>query len=249
MRTRHLTALGIAIAAALFVSATAGHAAQTSEACLAKKRQTEGKFEQCRAIEDAKALQGKASDLAKCSIKFQEKIAAVSEKASAAGIQCRFVDNGNGTVTDYDTGLQWEKKTSPGGGATDPHDVDNTYTWNTVVGGTVPNGTAFTDFLGRLNNCSFANGIVLNSAGFAFHCDWRLPTLAELESIRLEAPCGGSCIDPIFGPNLAGVADAYWTATTDTNSSSSAWIVPFAGGSGAENKANDNSVRAVRGGL
>lgn len=249
MRTRHLTPLGIAIAGALLVGATAGHAAQTSEACLAKKRQTQGKLQQCRAIEDAKALQGKAADVAKCSVNFQEKIAAVSERASDAGIQCRFVDNGNGTVTDYDTGLQWEKKTSPGGGAADPHDVDNTYTWNTTFGGTAPNGTAFTNFLGVLNNCSFANGIVLNSAGFAFHCDWRLPTLVELQSIRLEPPCGGPCIDPIFGPTAAGVADVYWTATTDTNSPSSAWIVPFTAGSGADIKGSDNNVRAVRGGL
>ena len=43
-----------------------------------------------------------------------------------------FVDNGDGTVTDQQTGLQWEKKTTAvgsGANAADLHDVDNRYTW------------------------------------------------------------------------------------------------------------------------
>ena len=65
----------------------------------------------------------------------------------------RFFDNGDGTVSDTLTGLMWEKKDSLGGGAnlSNPHDADNTYTWNTLFGGTTPNGTAFTDFLDKLN--------------------------------------------------------------------------------------------------
>jgi hypothetical protein len=43
----------------------------------------------------------------------------------------RFVDNGDGTITDNQTELMWEKKCAPDG-STDPlnlHDVDNHYTW------------------------------------------------------------------------------------------------------------------------
>jgi hypothetical protein len=42
----------------------------------------------------------------------------------------QFVDNGDGTVTDHLTGLQWEKKTGTVGNVAnpnDPHDVNTTY--------------------------------------------------------------------------------------------------------------------------
>ena len=41
----------------------------------------------------------------------------------------RFVDNGDGTITDTKTGLQWEKKSDDG----TIHDQDDTYTWTTGV--------------------------------------------------------------------------------------------------------------------
>src|SRR5262249_49327585 len=111
----------------------------------------------------------------------------------------RFVDNGNGTVTDRQTCLVWEQKTTAVGSGTDAtnaHDVDNTYAWSSP--GPAPDGTAFTNFLATLNGASFAG-----------HTDWRLPTSAgsstdptgqraELESIvdTGAAGCPGSaCID------------------------------------------------------
>ena len=244
MSTLRIAGLSIAIAAAL-LGARAAHAAMTTESCLATKRQAQGKFQQCRATEEAKALEGKPADLAKCSTKFQDKIASLSEKASKAGITCRYLDNGDGTVTDYDTGLQWEKKVSPGFGATDPHDVDNTYDWSTS--GTAADGPAFGDFLSRLNTCSF--GGLLNFTGFAFHCDWRLPTIEELQTILLEPfPCGTNpCIDPIFGPT----ASTYLSSTTSTRNSVLVWRVVFIDGSlsDVQSKAFSGPVRAVRGGL
>ncbi len=38
----------------------------------------------------------------------------------------RFVDNGNGTITDRQTGLMWEKKTTDGS----IHDLYNSYSWS-----------------------------------------------------------------------------------------------------------------------
>lgn len=72
----------------------------------------------------------------------------------------RFVDNGNGTVTDNQTGLMWEKKLpddgSQGGNCTNGtqtnrsiHCVNNTYQWSTNLAD--PNGSLFTDFLARIN--------------------------------------------------------------------------------------------------
>jgi hypothetical protein len=254
MRTRPITGLSLAIAAALLVGASTAHAALTTEGCLAKKSQAQGKFQQCRANENAKALQGKPASLNKCTIKFQEKIAALNEKASDKGIGCRYSDNGDGTVTDYDTGLQWEKKTSPAGAPdpTDPHDVDVGRTWNSS--GTLPDGTAFTQVLGRLNTCSIHSGLGFGSLGFASHCDWRLPTREELQSILLEPfPCGTSpCIDPIFGPtvNSAAPIAIYWSSTTVADSATSAWTVDFADGEAVStSKGAFFIVRAVRGGL
>ena len=71
----------------------------------------------------------------------------------------RYVDNGDGTVTDHYTGLQWEKKDGAGGGANlaNPHDVDNRYTWS--GSGTAADGTAYTDFLSQLNTCTSPDGV------------------------------------------------------------------------------------------
>jgi hypothetical protein len=66
------------------------------------------------------------------------------------------------------------------------------------------------------------------TGGFAGHCDWRLPSLTELKSILLEPePCGTSpCIDPIFGPTIAGT---YWSATNESGISFT-WVITFTDG-------------------
>ena len=241
--------LVLTVIAATIVTGTA-HAALTTPSCLAKKRQAAAKLQHCRGVEEAKALQAKPADAAKCTTKFQAKIAAITEKASDAAIPCRFADNGDGTVIDYDTGLQWEQKNGANGveNAGNPHDVDNDYSWNTTAGGTAPNGTVFTDFLAKLNTCTAGTGFIQQS-GFAFHCDWRLPSLAELQSILVApAPCGTNpCIDPIFGPTKSG---PYWTATTYGDAPDEAWIVHFSVGA-ADTFFKDQFTlfaRAVRGG-
>src|SRR5439155_26311809 len=95
----------------------------------------------------------------------------------------------------------------------DPHDVDNTYTWSSS--GTAADGTAFTDFLSRLNACTSSDGSTV-TAVFAGHCDWRLPPIAELRTIldTSQGNCGGGSgagIGPNFGPTAAS---DYWSSTT-----------------------------------
>jgi Protein of unknown function (DUF1566) len=160
----------------------------------------------------------------------------------------RFVDNGDGTVTDNQTGLQWEKKdaTCPG-----PHCVDDTFTWGS--GG--PDGTAFGAFLGELNKCNSQDGSVV-TGGFANRCDWRLPSIVELLTIHdtTQGHCGDSscidiscaCIDPVFGSTQGS---GYWSATIANNQFSNVWAVDFFNpGYGFLNSTTALPVRAVRGG-
>jgi len=253
---RKLLSLSLSVSLGLSLGVVvSAEAALTTPSCLAKKLKEWGKLRNCQAIENGKALQAKPFDLAKCQTKFDLKIAKLTDQAMAAAIACRYRDNANGTVTDYDTGLQWEQKVSPGGGATDPHASGNIYTWTTAAPSFCscpftgcPNGTAYTGFLGRLN--LHTTGALLNFACFAFHCDWRLPTIAELQGIvDLGGSCGfGSpCIDPIFGPTPTVF---YWSSTTVTSAADFAWGVNFGdGGVGSPNKDLASVVRAVRNSL
>lgn len=161
----------------------------------------------------------------------------------------RFVDNGDGTVTDTLTRLIWEKKQNLDStvNLADPHDADNSYSWSTGAP-YKPTGTAYTDFLYALNGGTSLDGVATTGC-FTGHCDWRLPTIEELQTILLAPyPCGTSpCIDPIFGPTQA---DFYWSATTRASTPNDAWDMFFLDGTvGSGNKTFDSYVRAVRGGL
>jgi hypothetical protein len=89
----------------------------TTPACLAKKLKVWGTLRKCQATENGKALQAKPADPGKCQSNFDAKLATLNAQAQAAAIACRYGANGDGTVTDYDTGLQWEQKTGSVGSA------------------------------------------------------------------------------------------------------------------------------------
>ena len=156
----------------------------------------------------------------------------------------RFVDNGDGTVTDTQTGLMWEQKDSLDNTAnySDPHDADNTYTWSSS--GAARDGTAFTEVLAALNEGPSSDGTAITGC-FANHCDWRLPTVEELAGIA-DCSNGPPCIDPAFGPTQS---INYWSSTTNQNVPTYAWYLDFSDGLvGANSKSGNNYVRAVRGG-
>jgi hypothetical protein len=171
-------------------------------------------------------------------------------------IGSRFVDNGDGTVTDQLTALIWEKKTAAQG----LHSEIGSYRWcsfgsafpppiNCVNPANPPDGTAFTDFLATLNG----------DGGFAGANGWRLPTLVELQTILLDFACTGRpqtfacrcdaepCIDGAFGPTNAG---GHWSATSWIPDSGGAWLVGFSDASMVPDEKTDSvGVRAVRGGF
>jgi hypothetical protein len=167
----------------------------------------------------------------------------------------RFTDNGDGTVTDAETGLTWEKKgrlddvpvaCTGAGVCPDPHDADNQYTYSAdnPLG---PPGTAHTVFLAQLN----AGG------GFAGHTDWRLPTLAELQSLAdyadAIAPVTAAAFDAGCSPSCTGIgcsctaAAPYWTDDLVPSVSGNAWLVEFGDGSVLnDTRDTDYAARAVR---
>ncbi len=120
----------------------------------------------------------------------------------------RYIDNGDGTISDTTTGLMWEKKTPAGDGGV--HDVNNRYRWSDSE--ERPDGIAFTEFLIALNDAKSNDGETVTGC-FANHCDWRLPQIDELKGIFLSPfSCSTSpCIDSIFGPTQSLYS---WSATT-----------------------------------
>src|SRR5207247_860422 len=148
----------------------------------------------------------------------------------------RFVDNMDGTLTDNETGLQWEKKIAGSGCL---HCVDDVYTWCVDTdsnvfcdNGGIPDGTAFTGFLTMLNggatgvgNCVSSDGSS-QTGGFNNQCDWRLPTIAELATIidTSASGCGNGspCIDATFGPTAAA---GYPSSPSNAASSVLVWGV------------------------
>jgi len=158
-----------------------------------------------------------------------------------AGAVLSYTDNGDGTITDNNTGLMWEKKGDNGG----LHDKDNGYVWS----GTGTQETIW-DWLDDVN----AEG----GTGFAGYKDWRIPNAKELQSLvdfekvspRTPTAFNGNCV--AGASVLTGSCTAqtvYWSSTTWARSTSMAWGVNFFEGSlGPFDKASAPRVRAVRGG-
>src|SRR5438093_12910544 len=153
------------------------------------------------------------------------------------GAPLAYVDEGDGTVTDVNTGLMWEKLSHDG----TAHDDHNEYTWATAVAGHVA---------------------TLNALNFAGHNDWRLPNVRELQSIAnyqsvnpaVSSPFNNNCAPGCHATTCSCTASSdYWSSTSSVSDPSGAWYVPFSygrvdafGRSGGKSSAA--SVRAVRGG-
>ena len=153
-----------------------------------------------------------------------------------AGAPLSFTDNGNGTITDDNTGLVWEKKGDNGG----RHDKDNGYWWS-------GNGYEETiwDWLGDVNQ-----------EGFGGYSDWRVPNARELLSIAdLQNQWA---VSPEFHNNCVPGAtvltgsctfqSTYWTSTTRASATFAAWWVDNYGSVSTSFKSGTARVRAVRGG-
>jgi hypothetical protein len=217
----------IALGAGLLWLGTA-HATDPVTKCQEAKLKARGKLELCLNKNAAKVLGGKPDASSLCQSKFQDAL-------TKAGAVCRYLDNGDGTVSDLDTGLMWEKKDDLGS----IHDKDNLYTWTAdpATAPYPPNGTAFTTFLYALNGGTSSDGSSTIGC-FANHCDWRVPTIEELRGISL---------DPALGPQNPG---GTWSSSTFAGSPPNAWFGTGAGFSAVfkGSPSGNLPVRAVRSG-
>jgi hypothetical protein len=146
----------------------------------------------------------------------------------------RFVENGDGTVTDTETGLIWLENAA----CVDlpDTDVDGRANWWAANGLDETNETPAATGVRQLahGTCGLTDN---SSAG-----DWRLPTKEEWEAILDQANTNG-CAPPYFpdisgggccGTNTCAFADVqsvgYWTATSDVDFPEGAWLVNLNGG-------------------
>ncbi|HEB87396.1 MAG TPA: DUF1566 domain-containing protein, partial [Gammaproteobacteria bacterium] len=139
----------------------------------------------------------------------------------------RFVINGDGTVTDSDTGLMWkqcsEGQTTDGaGGCTG---TAGAYTWQQAL----------------------QQAQTLNAGGgYAGQGDWRVPNIKELGSI-VERQCYSPAINETVFPGTP--SSGFWSASPSAYYSDSAWGVYFGYGDDYYAfKSADRDVRLVRGG-
>jgi hypothetical protein len=238
------------VAASLAFLANGADAGTPEQQCQQGRYLAASKYAACQQKADAKLYAGGTSQafdgaIGKCGAKYTAVWARLAAKATGTGSFCdnpRLANNGDGTVTDRLTGLRWERKTNLDTvvNYADPHDADNTYAWTGGGEGfTAPDGDAYTSFLATLNGACFGT-----------QCDWRLPTLAELQTLLVApAPCTSTpCIDPVFGPTSP---DKHWSATTRATAAGlDAWTLEFNQGfATTQTKIFGWRVRAVRGGL
>lgn len=114
----------------------------------------------------------------------------------------RFVDNGDGTITDKATGLMWVKEPGAIGGAFGSAGNPSQMTWNNAI-----------------DECL--------ALAYAGHNDWRLPNIKELISL-VDYSKYFPTIDVAFFPNTQ--SNCYWTSTTYVDETPTKWVVYFGDG-------------------
>jgi len=114
-----------------------------------------------------------------------------------------FTDNGDGTMTDSETGLMW-KRCSEG------------FVWD----GAICTGAAMSyTWQGGLEWVAQLNGI----NGFAGYADWRVPNVKELNSI-VEERCDYPAVNLEVFPNTWGW---YWSSSPYVADVTKAWATNF----------------------
>ncbi len=132
----------------------------------------------------------------------------------------RFIDHGDGTITDIETQLMWAKCTEAltGSGCTN----------------------------GRVPKQGWKQALELaNSSTLAGHVDWRLPNVNELRSI-VEGRCYRPAINPAVFPNTP--VTGFWSSSPIANHIDRVWVVYFEFGRSTHtaSRAGTENFRLVR---
>ena len=138
----------------------------------------------------------------------------------------RFKDNGDGTLTDIQSGLTWMRCALG-------------QTWNSATCVGTPSGHAWQATLNAADQLN-------KQGGYAGHRDWRVPHIPELAMISER-----QCADPRINLGLfpATPAAPFWSATPRKGFDNDAYMLSF-GPEGAtpSNKGEGHFVRLVRNG-
>jgi hypothetical protein len=150
------------------------------------------------------------------------------------GLDRAYVDNGDGTITDARTGLMWEKLSDDGS----IHDKDRTtYSRTDAVA---------------------VKAAGLNQQAFAGYTDWRVPNVAELQTLASYG-ARNPAVPPVFHTGCVpgctvltcsctnGYA-GYWSASVVEVFPTKSWVVELSDGAVRPSTYTGYAVRAVRGG-
>lgn len=190
----------------------------------------------------------------------------------ATGAALTYVDNGDRSITDVNTDLQWEKKSFDGDAL---HDRNNVYPWSGKCTGDSMtwcnrDGDCNPNPGGTCSALSISSTIFqwidkVNSSALGGHNDWRIPNLRELETLK-DLGYADPAIAPAFNSRCVSgcslfscsctSSNTYWTSDTffpagqpGNGSFYNAYAVDFMNGLSSELFKQDLScVRAVRGG-
>jgi hypothetical protein len=115
----------------------------------------------------------------------------------------QYIDHGNGTITDTETGLMWKRCAEGLSGVNCEEGKLEKYTWDDAV-------ESFKD------------------VEYAGYSDWRLPTVDELKTLLYCSKDGSATINQQAFPNTE--ASPVWSGSPYAGSSDYAWHVNFDGG-------------------
>ncbi|WP_245536802.1 DUF1566 domain-containing protein [Turneriella parva] len=113
-----------------------------------------------------------------------------------------FSDNTDGTVTDVNANLRWQKCTRGQNNDASCTGAATASTWQLAL--------------------QYCDGLTLGDTGFANRANWRLPNVKELESL-IDRSVNSPAISTAFFP--ATLSNYYWTSSTVAGTPTNAWRI------------------------
>lgn len=154
-------------------------------------------------------------------------LVALSLFTTAQPVHADFANNSDGTVTDLNSNLMWQRCSAPSE-ETNCSVSPLLYVWDDAL--------------------AYCNGLTLGG-----HTDWRLPNIKELHSIINATKTSAPNISITYFPDTK-TDNYYWSSTTLAGTTGYAWYTDFnIGGAGFVmtspiSKTNGLYARCVRGG-